>query len=90
MPAPEKKCLTCGCTEDRACVISVVIAGADGTSNVVINRGCSWSQLHPDQCTACEAAYGGNSNETEILIDLFPAEFDPQKPRAEKGASERT
>jgi hypothetical protein len=87
MPAPKKKCVNCGCTESRACIIMVFIKSADGSSDVVISRGCSWSQLHPNQCTACEARYGHKENETEILMDLFPAEFDPRKPRAEKGAT---
>jgi hypothetical protein len=77
MPAndEERKCAGCGCTEDRACTISVAIAAADGSSRVVISRGCSWSRLNPDHCTACEALHGSNEYETDILMDLFPQEF---------------
>jgi hypothetical protein len=73
-PQP-RKCTLCGCTEQRACVIQVAIAADDGSSRVVISRGCAWSQLNPDHCTACEALRGGNEYETDILMDLFPQEF---------------
>jgi hypothetical protein len=73
--AGPRKCKSCGCTEDRGCVITVAIAFADGTSRAVIQRGCSWSRDYPENCTACLAAYSDNQNETDILMDLFPVEF---------------
>jgi hypothetical protein len=79
MPADAEKriCTGCGCTEDRACTISVVVSRPTDQTIAVIERGCSWSADNPKLCTACEALYGGNESETEMLIDLFPAEFNP-------------
>jgi hypothetical protein len=92
MPAKDEKreCAGCGCTEDRACTITVAIAAADGTKHVVIKRGCSWSELNPKICTACEAIYSDNQTETDVLMDLFPAEFDPGTGKSPRKARQRS
>ncbi len=69
-----RKCKSCGCTEQAACLIQVTIV-RDGAPQMIINRGCSWSRDNPEYCTACEAVYLANQNETEVLMDLFPVEF---------------
>jgi hypothetical protein len=76
MPAEREKrqCADCGCTEERACVIQVVVASANGTSKALIARGCSWSRDNPKICSACDAVQDA-TDETEILMDLFPVEF---------------
>jgi hypothetical protein len=85
-----RRCSWCGCTEQKACVIQVVVASADGSSQVAISRGCSWSRNLPQLCTACEALHGGNTDETEILFDLFPVEFNTAAHLLKDGARQRS
>jgi hypothetical protein len=87
MPANVRKCHGCGCTEERACVISVSIASADGTAAVVLTRGCSWSQSDPQYCTGCEAP--DRATAIDILHDLFPEEFHENQRRALEAAAAR-
>lgn len=91
MAAEVRKCFVCGCTEERACVIQIVIASADGTSSLPISIACSWARWHPRLCTACDVLRDCKaiiaSPRSDIaeriaitLRELFPEAFAPAEP----------
>jgi hypothetical protein len=45
-------CERCGCDEDRACRIEVIVARPNGERATLLENECDWSA--PGLCTACD------------------------------------
>lgn len=56
---PERKCIACGCTERRACIVN------DADGNLI---GCSWAAA--ELCTACAPFVSGRRQERASIEQL--------------------
>lgn len=56
---PERKCIACGCTESRACIVN------DADGNLI---GCSWAAA--EVCTACAPLVSGRRQERASVEQL--------------------
>ena len=48
----QRTCERCGCDENRACRIEVIVARPNGERAILLENECDWSA--PGLCTACD------------------------------------
>jgi hypothetical protein len=76
-PPRKRKCLGCGCTHNKPCLIAVMVYPPRGVARIATSVTCGWDFRDPRYCTACASerqAWEAEdiTSHAKIVQDLFP------------------